>query len=310
MATKEYNEYLALSADVKSAEDFIKMFSVPGADGKLAKFEDITMVSRVRYNNGSATVIHTCPALDKFFVGMIKDNDVDLIERAMLYAAILLNKEKLEAEAEVRTEGIDPCNVGGSATAPSITNSIASRLVIGHVGTPINYPITVATPPAGTTYIYTAAPLPDGVTINSTTGVISGTPTTIGVTSVNVKVTNSASRQYDLAVINITVGAAAPVTPPAPSIPSAPAINGALSSSGQEGVAYSYTIAASNTSGTGITGLTYGATGLPTGLSIDTATGVISGTPGAGSAGSHAVTITVTTNGGTDSETLNLTITV
>lgn len=304
MATKEYNEYLALAADVKSAEDFIKMFSIPGADGRIAKFEDITMVSRVRYNNGSSTVIHTCPALDKFFVGMIKDNDVDLIERAMLYAAVLLNKEKLEAEAEVRTEGIDPCNVGGSATAPSITNPVASRLVIGHIGTPINYPITVVTPPAGTTYIYTAAPLPDGVTINSTTGVISGVPTTIGVTSVNVKVTNSISRQYDLAVINITIGAAAP------SIPPAPAINGALTSAGQVGVAFSYTIAASNTTGAGVSGLTYGATGLPSGLSIDAATGIISGTPAAGTNGSHAITITVTTNGGSDSETLNLTITV
>ena len=50
---------------------------------------------------------------------------------------------------------------------------------------------------------------------------------------------------------------------------------------------------------TGGTGLTYGASGLPSGLSIDTATGVISGTPSA--TGASNVTITATGSSGSAS---------
>ncbi|MBI1955310.1 MAG: FecR domain-containing protein, partial [Acidobacteria bacterium] len=52
-----------------------------------------------------------------------------------------------------------------------------------------------------------------------------------------------------------------------------PAINSSLSASGTVGVAFSYTITATNSP------TSYSATGLPAGLSIDTTTGVIAGTP-------------------------------
>jgi hypothetical protein len=55
------------------------------------------------------------------------------------------------------------------------------------------------------------------------------------------------------------------------------------------------TIKASSNKGDGIA--SYAASGLPTGLSIDTSTGAITGTPTA--VGNYAVTITVTDNGGT-----------
>ncbi|MBZ5635741.1 MAG: putative Ig domain-containing protein, partial [Acidobacteriia bacterium] len=80
-----------------------------------------------------------------------------------------------------------------------------------------------------------------------------------------------------------------------------PSITSALSASGTVGTAFSYQITATNTP------TSYGATGLPTGLSINTATGLISGTPT--SAGTSAVTLGATNGGGTGNATLTLTIT-
>ena len=54
--------------------------------------------------------------------------------------------------------------------------------------------------------------------------------------------------------------------------------------------------------------LTYSATGLPAGISIDPASGVISGTLGAGAAGTHNVTITVSDGTLTDTDTLTWTV--
>mgnify|MGYP006191092345 FL=1 len=83
--------------------------------------------------------------------------------------------------------------------------------------------------------------------------------------------------------------------------PSAPVITSDLTASGFLGVPYSYSIVATNSPSS------YNATGLPAGFSIDTATGVISGTPGA--TGTFLITITATNVGGFDEQTLILTIT-
>jgi putative Ig domain-containing protein len=56
--------------------------------------------------------------------------------------------------------------------------------------------------------------------------------------------------------------------------------------------------------------LTFSATGLPTGLNIDPLTGLISGTPDAGSIGSHLVTVTVSDGfSGSDTSTFDWVIT-
>ncbi|MBC8134068.1 MAG: discoidin domain-containing protein, partial [Deltaproteobacteria bacterium] len=82
---------------------------------------------------------------------------------------------------------------------------------------------------------------------------------------------------------------------------SAPVINSALTKSGTVGTALTYNITAANTP------TSYGATGLPAGLSVNTTTGAITGTPTA--AGTTNSTITATNASGTDSETLVFTIT-
>ncbi|HLF52341.1 choice-of-anchor D domain-containing protein, partial [Flavobacterium sp.] len=80
----------------------------------------------------------------------------------------------------------------------------------------------------------------------------------------------------------------------------APIITSDLTASGSQGTALTYSITASNSP------TSYNATGLPSGLSIDTLTGVISGTPSV--SGTFNVTISALNIEGTDTETLVITI--
>src|SRR5438093_1135226 len=74
-------------------------------------------------------------------------------------------------------------------------------------------------------------------------------------------------------------------------VPLAPVITSTGAATGQVGVAFSYQITASNSPAS------YNATGLPAGLSVNTATGIISGTPTA--SGTFSVTLSATNAGGT-----------
>ena len=86
---------------------------------------------------------------------------------------------------------VTPC--GGTSNAQTFT--IAATPVItspltacGAVGTAFSYTITATNNPTS----FTASPLPAGLTVNTSTGVISGTPTTAGTTSVTITASNGA----------------------------------------------------------------------------------------------------------------------
>jgi hypothetical protein len=80
----------------------------------------------------------------------------------------------------------------------------------------------------------------------------------------------------------------------------APTITSATTASGTAESAFLYQITATSSP------TSYGATGLPVGLTINTSTGLISGTPTSG--GTSTVTIKATNAGGSGSATLTLTI--
>lgn len=127
---------------------------------------------------------------------------------------------------------------------------------------------------------WSATGLPAGLSMNASTGVISGTTGGAATTSNNVVVTatDSGTPPYQqtksTAALTLTVVsklALTTITPPG----------------GTVGLSYSYTLVASG----GATPYTYGATGLPAGLSINATTGAITGTPTAVASG--AVTLSV-----------------
>lgn len=87
---------------------------------------------------------------------------------------------------------------------------------------------------------------------------------------------------------------------PANTAPAVPSIYSAASSSGVAGQLFSYQIAATNSPAS------FGATGLPSGLGVNAATGLISGTPAA--AGNSTITLSASNAAGTGTATLALTI--
>lgn len=70
--------------------------------------------------------------------------------------------------------------------------------------------------PPYTSWQVTSGSLPSGLTLNASTGVISGTPTSTGTSSFTVTVTDSASSPVVSAAANLTLTVAAAPAPPAP----------------------------------------------------------------------------------------------
>ena len=172
-----------------------------------------------------------------------------------------------------------PASSGSAGAAPAITSAASAS---GTVGSAFSYQITATNAPAS----YGAAGLPAGLTVNSGTGLISGTPTAAGTSTVTVSATNSSGTGS--ATLTLTIAVAAP------------AITSATSASGTVGSAFSYQITATNAPAS------YGAAGLPAGLTVNSGTGLISGTPTA--AGTSTVTLSATNSSGTGSASLTLTI--
>ncbi len=178
--------------------------------------------------------------------------------------------------------------VFGSPIAPVITTESLPDAVKG-----VQYTAQIeATGTAPITFSVSAGSLPAGLTLNGTTGVISGTPTAEGVSTFTVRAANSTGVQ-DTQELSITVFRATP------------AITTGSLPSGVLGTPYSQTITA-----TGRTPITFSVTAgsLPAGLTLNGITGVISGTPSA--AGTSTFTVQAANQAGTDAKQLTITVEV
>jgi hypothetical protein len=176
--------------------------------------------------------------------------------------------------------------IPGSITAnlaPSITGDLSTS---GTQGQSLGYQITAANSPTS----YAATNLPSGLGININTGLISGSPTTSGTQTAYITATNSHGTSASTPVIFTLAGSG-----------NAPVITSATTAAGTVGTAFSYQIVVTN----GPT--SFGASGLPAGLSINSATGLISGIPS--SAGSP-LNVTLTATNATGTATGNVAITI
>jgi hypothetical protein len=153
--------------------------------------------------------------------------------------------------------------------APGTLAIATKSLPDGQVGVAYSQTLTTTGGTPTFTWSITSGTLPAGLTLNATTGVISGTPTVAAANaSRTFSVTDSGS-PAQIATASLTMAIA----------PAKLTITTTSLVSGQVGVGYSQTLAAAG----GTTPFTWSITAgvLPAGLSLNSSTGLISGTPSA-----------------------------
>ncbi len=165
-----------------------------------------------------------------------------------------------------------------STLAAATLNSAYSAQLSATGGSPMTWTVTSGTLPAGLAL--------------STTGILSGTPTTDGTYEFTVEVSNTGGK--DTKSLSITVSKSAPVVV-------VPVITTETLPAATRGTAYSAALTAASDAP-----VTWSATGLPAGLAIDGSTGAISGTPTA--SGTFTVAVTATNSGGSVNKTFTLTV--
>ena len=183
----------------------------------------------------------------------------------------------------------------------AVSNPISITQVLNQTsleGTTISFPISATDATSGATMVFTADTLPLGLEINSSSGDITGTVA-------------SGAAQYGPYMVTVTAGdgtASASMSFTSniidPVVISVPA-----DQTNKEGDSVTLGISASDAyAGT----ITYGATGLPAGLSINASTGAITGTVASGASADSPYSIALYASDGTytDNETFNWTIAV
>jgi PKD repeat protein len=189
---------------------------------------------------------------------------------------------------------------GGTGTATATISIavgppiiVAGQSFTGKVGESFSNSIALedALDRPATSWARTSGTLPAGLTQNTSTGAITGTPTTKGSFTASFTATGGGGTSAATSIaFTITDGV--------------PIIAAGQTASGTVGTAFSKTFSLTDTTNRPAT--SWGATGLPAGLSINASTGAITGTPQ--DSGSATISLTATGPGGSDTETATISI--
>jgi uncharacterized repeat protein (TIGR03803 family) len=171
----------------------------------------------------------------------------------------------------------------GTIFSLTVSPAITSTAAAGFVGQLFSFQITATNGPTS----FAADSLPSFLTLDTTTGVLSGTPPATGSFVFKIGAQNAGGFDDEFLVLNVAK-------------PMAPKINSPLTAAATVGQAFSYQITATNLP------TSYAADALPMGLTVDTTTGRISGKPTM--AGTFAFMIGAQNASGSDDETLTLTV--
>ena len=180
------------------------------------------------------------------------------------------------------------------ASAPVITGTM---MVYPVAGQPFTYQLSALNAPAS----YSTDGLPKGLSLDPATGQITGTPGVAGTTSSLLSATNA--HGTGSATMTLNVG-----TP----IPDRPVITSPVTASGTVGSHFNYQITATNNptryfaTSPGDKGTEPPASSLPPGLTYDTMTGLLSGTPAR--AGTYPVQLAAMNETGVALAMINLTV--
>ncbi|CAM4355540.1 putative Ig domain-containing protein [Stenotrophomonas lactitubi] len=172
--------------------------------------------------------------------------------------------------------------------APPVIVIAPTTLAGGTVGAAYSQSFSASGGIASYSYAITAGALPAGVTLNGSSGVISGTPSAGGTFNFTVTATSSST------------GAGAPHTGSraysTTFLPATVLLPATTLANGTEGVAYS---AALNPASGGTSSYTYAITAgsLPAGIALNASTGALSGTPTSAGISNFAVTATDSSTG-------------
>jgi hypothetical protein len=225
------------------------------------------------------------PRLSNATVALAPNENAQITIRATVTSQADLQNEVLSTVAPVVTaHAVNTQDAVNGITTPPATLVITSTgtLPQGFRGTA--YTTAIGTFGGFTPYHFLSSPVAPapGLTLDATTGLISGTPTQSGTFTFTVTVTDSATPTPNTFVRTFTLVIAEPLTITTPALPNAVV-----------GVPYSFTV--TSTGGTGT--VHWSAAGLPANLSIDPSSGKITGTPTTANPTGFTVVITATDSG-------------
>ncbi|WP_264915043.1 beta strand repeat-containing protein, partial [Shewanella xiamenensis] len=194
--------------------------------------------------------------------------------------------------AAINSAGTGSASTASNAVKPNGAPVISSTaLTSANQDAVYSYTLVATDSDVGDSVTLSAVTLPSWLSFNAATGVLSGTPTNanVGSHAVVLRATDvdglTAEQSFSIVVANVN---------------DAPTISSTAVTSATQDAAYSYTLVASD-SDVGDT-VTLSAVTLPSWLSFNPATGVLSGTPTNANVGSHVVVLRATDTDGLTAE--------